>query len=71
MARFAFIALIAPVLVSTFVGAAPLQVRRSGLARRAFTELAYDVFQISGGVAGNAAAEANAVFVSAYFILQL
>jgi len=66
MARFAFIALVAPVLVSTFVGAAPLQVRRSGLARRAFTELAYDVFQISGGVAGNAAAEANAVFVNPF-----
>jgi hypothetical protein len=57
MVRLTVLALL-PALASLVMGA-PI------LRRAAFVEQAYSAFQISDGVGGNAAAQANAVFVGA------
>ncbi|KAJ7714129.1 hypothetical protein B0H16DRAFT_1896019 [Mycena metata] len=59
MVRFVFIALLVPALAAF---AAPLPSKRAF----SFALQSYDQFQISDGVAGNAEAEANAVFVTPF-----
>ncbi|CAE7151246.1 unnamed protein product [Rhizoctonia solani] len=49
-----------------FVAARPVPFETRGLAKRAFTEQQYSAFQISDGTAGNAQAQANAVFVDPF-----
>ncbi|KAK7472908.1 hypothetical protein VKT23_001015 [Stygiomarasmius scandens] len=65
MARFTLIAFLFS-LLAAFVSAAPVPLVKKALARRAFQELDYADFQISDGVAGQAEAEANAVFVDPF-----
>ncbi|ETW75556.1 hypothetical protein HETIRDRAFT_482290 [Heterobasidion irregulare TC 32-1] len=63
MVRLALFAMLAPVLAG-YVSAAPIASR--SVFRRAFAAQDYASFQISDGVAGNAQAEANAVFVDPF-----
>ncbi|KAJ6605073.1 hypothetical protein B0H10DRAFT_1922793, partial [Mycena sp. CBHHK59/15] len=67
MGRFSLLAVLIPALASV-VGAAPIPESRRSLLPRAFSFAlqSYDQFQISDGVAGNAQAEANAVFVDPF-----
>ncbi|KAJ7216346.1 hypothetical protein GGX14DRAFT_561921 [Mycena pura] len=58
MARFALLALLAPTLAAV---AAPISNRAFSFALQSYAQ-----FQISGGVGGNAAAQANAVFVDPF-----
>lgn len=67
MARFAFLAILAPILAS-FVVAAPMPAGLR-LSSRAITLQSYPEFQISSTVAGDAKAEAEAVFVSTSILL--
>lgn len=63
MVRLALFAMLAPVFAG-YVSAAPVPGR--SVFRRAFAAQDYASFQISDGVAGNAQAEANAVFVDPF-----
>ncbi|CAE6470956.1 unnamed protein product [Rhizoctonia solani] len=49
-----------------FIGLAVALPVPTGLTKRAFTQKAYPAFQISDGTAGNAQAQANAVFIDPF-----
>ncbi|KAK7060791.1 hypothetical protein VNI00_000524 [Paramarasmius palmivorus] len=67
MARFTFAALFFTSAFTATVYGAPVPSSKAIAARQVqFQELPYEQFQISNGVAGNAAAEANAVFVDPF-----
>ncbi|PAV19189.1 small secreted [Pyrrhoderma noxium] len=67
MTRFGFLSFVFLTAIVSNVGAAPIRMKRAVTQTAAnFKELAYADFQISDGVAGNAEAEANAVFVDPF-----
>jgi len=70
MVRIAFASLVLFPAIASFVAAAPVPAS-TGLVRRAFQLLDYADFQISDGTAGNAQAQANAVFVDPFANVDL
>jgi len=72
MARFALIALFGSLLASIASAApVPSRVELADRASTTFVEQAYSAFQISNGVGGTAADQANAIFVTPFANVDL